>query len=77
VTPLAPVGGCNPADIVDGGGVPPGDGTIDGSDFIAFINAFSSGDPMADVAGAAGPGADGIIDGSDFILFINSFAQGC
>ncbi len=77
VTPLPPVGGCNPADIVDGGGVPPGDGTVDGSDFIAFINAFSSGDLLADVAGSEGPGTDGIVDGSDFILFINSFAQGC
>ena len=77
VTPLPPVGGCNPADIVDGGGVPPGDGTVDGSDFIAFINAFSSEDPLADIWGNGGPGSDGIIDGSDFILFINSFAQGC
>jgi len=77
VTPLPPVGGCNPADIVDGGGVAPGDGTVDGSDFIAFINAFSSEDPLADVAGTDGPGTDGIVDGSDFILFINSFAQGC
>ena len=77
VTPLPPVGGCNPADIVDGGGVPPGDGTVDGSDFVAFINAFSSEDPLADVSGNGGPGSDGVIDGSDFILFINSFAQGC
>ena len=75
VTPV--VTACGTADIVGGGGLPPGDGIIDGSDFIAFINAFASDDPMADVASSGGPGADGIVDGSDFIAFINSFAQGC
>jgi phosphoglucosamine mutase len=58
------------------------DGTVDGSDFIAFINSFSIGDatidPLADVAGAGDDGLepDGTIDGSDFIAFINSFAIG-
>jgi serine protease len=47
------------------------DGTLDGSDFIAFINAFAAGEPGADVV------ADGTIDGSDFIAFINAFAAGC
>ncbi len=59
------------------------DGVVDGSDFIAFINSFSVGDPvidpMADVAGA-GPSnelPDGIIDSNDFVVFINAFAAGC
>ncbi len=51
------------------------DGTVDGSDFIAFINSFSTGnvaiDPLADVV------PDRIIDGNDFIAFINAFAAGC
>jgi hypothetical protein len=47
------------------------DGTVDGSDFIAFINAFAAGEPAADVV------LDGTIDGSDFIEFINSFGAGC
>jgi hypothetical protein len=62
------------------------DGTIDGSDFIAFINAFGIGDaavdPVADVGGGSDPsrdagGPDGTIDGTDFIAFINAFAAGC
>jgi len=58
------------------------DGTIDGSDFIDFINSFGIGDaaidPLADIVDAGGttPG-DGTIDGSDFIAFINAFAAGC
>jgi len=74
----APTTGCNPADLADGGGNPPGDGTLDGSDFIAFINAFASDQPLADIVDAGGstPG-DGTIDGSDFIAFINNFAAGC
>jgi hypothetical protein len=59
------------------------DGTVDGNDFIAFINSFSIGDaaidPIADVAGGGtnGDQPDGTIDGSDFIAFINAFAAGC
>jgi hypothetical protein len=75
---------CSLADIVGGGptGQSP-DGIIDGSDFIAFINSFGSGDvtadPLADVAGGGidGLSPDSIIDGSDFIAFINAFAAGC
>ena len=59
------------------------DGTVDGNDFIAFINSFSIGDvsvdAKADIAGG-GPNADqpdGTIDGSDFIAFINAFGAGC
>jgi hypothetical protein len=85
-TPAAPCPGgpqCL-ADIAGGGatGNSP-DGTVDGSDFIAFINSFSIGDatvdPLADVAGGGtnGDQPDGTIDGSDFIAFINAFGAGC
>jgi hypothetical protein len=54
-----------------------GDGTIDGSDFIAFINAFAIGGAEADLVGAGGTiGGDGTVDGDDFIAFINDFAIG-
>ena len=59
------------------------DGTVDGSDFVAFINSFAIGDasvdPVADVAGGGANALepDGTIDGSDFIEFINSFVAGC
>jgi len=81
---LATLCRCSPADVA--GGEPDGlgpDGTIDGSDFIAFINSFSIGDAavdaLADVAGdgPTGEQPDGTIDGSDFIAFINAFAAGC
>ena len=75
------------ADLAGAGGTggpnEPPDGTVDGSDFIAFINSFSIGDaavdPAADMAGAGDDGLspDGTIDGSDFIAFINAFAVGC
>lgn len=70
------------ADIA-GGAQGRGDGTVDGADFIAFINSFAIGDasvdPAADVAGggAAADLPDGIIDAADFIVFINAFAAGC
>ncbi len=73
-----PGGQPSPADVTGGtvninGQFP--DGTVDGSDFIAFINSFSIGDatvdPTADVS------HDGTIDGGDFILFINAFSVGC
>ena len=79
-----PCGGCSLADIAGGG--PDGrspDFIVDGSDFIAFINSFGTGDPtvdpLADVAGGGNDGLrpDGIIDGNDFIAFINAFAAGC
>lgn len=85
LTPAAAApAGCSPADIAGGGdaGRSP-DGTVDGSDFIAFINSFGIGDTtvdaLADIAGGGADGlaADGTIDGSDFIAFINAFAIGC
>jgi hypothetical protein len=76
---------CSLADIVgtSGGPIQCGDSIVDGSDYIAFINSFSTGDPsidpLADVAGSGPTGLspDGIIDGSDFIAFINAFTAGC
>jgi hypothetical protein len=59
------------------------DGTVDGADFIAFINSFAIGDAavdgIADIAGGGTSGLDpdGTIDGTDFISFINSFSAGC
>lgn len=75
---------CSLADVSGGGdaGTLP-DGTLDGSDFIAFINSFSIGDATVDAtADVAGGGdnadqPDGTIDGTDFIAFINAFAIGC
>ncbi len=79
-----PVPACSPADTAGGGttGNEP-DGTVDGTDFIAFINSFAIGDaavdPLADIAGGGDTGLepDGTIDGTDFIFFINAFAIGC
>ncbi len=72
------------ADVAGGGptGLMP-DGTVDGADFVAFINSFAIGDaaidPLADIAGSGPTGTqpDGTIDGTDFIAFINAFGAGC
>jgi hypothetical protein len=62
------------------------DSTVDGSDFIAFVNSFATGDaglnPIADLGGGSndgldGGGPDGVIDGGDFVAFINAFGAGC
>lgn len=59
------------------------DGNVDGTDFVAFINAFAIGDaavgPQADVAGGgeAGELPDGTVDGGDFVAFMNAFMEGC
>jgi len=72
---------CSIADLTHSGTC--ADGTVDGSDFIAFINSFGTGDvavdPLADVAGGGNAGdlPDGIVDGSDFVAFINAFSAGC
>ncbi|MCE2654518.1 MAG: hypothetical protein LW650_14030 [Planctomycetaceae bacterium] len=67
------------SDIVGIGGLPPGDGFVTGDDFIGFINAFVSGESLADICGIGGPpsGPDGLITGDDFNAFINDFASGC
>jgi hypothetical protein len=54
---------CSLADIVGTNGGPRvcGDSAVDGSDFIAFINSFSTGDPSVDeLADVAGGGDDGL-----------------
>jgi hypothetical protein len=59
------------------------DGTVDGADFIAFINSFALGDvsidSKADLVGEGliGRDPDGTIDGSDVIAFVNAFSAGC
>ena len=70
---------CSLADITDAGGNSrAGDGTLDGDDFITFINAFTEADLRADLVGADGnPPADGTVDAADLIAFLNAFAQGC
>ena len=81
VTYFCGASGCGsscPADIASGGGQAPGDGIVDGGDFIAFINGFSAGSAIADISSGGGlPGPDGTLDGDDFIDFINAFASGC
>jgi hypothetical protein len=75
---------CSMADVCGGG--PNGDqpdGTVDGADFIAFMNGFASGTSavrsQADIAGGGefGDQPDGTVDGSDFIAFLNAFTTGC
>jgi hypothetical protein len=47
------------------------DGAVNSLDFIAFLNAFTAGDPSADFNG------DGAINSLDFIAFLNAFTAGC
>ncbi len=75
---------CSVADVAGDGPVGlNSDGTVDGTDFIEFLNSFAIGDPtispVADITGGPGIGnsPDGTIDGNDFIAFINAFALGC
>ena len=69
---------CSIADLVGGDGNPPADGSVDGNDFQAFLNAFGGDNPLADIVGGDGnPPADGSVDGNDFQAFLNSFAAGC
>jgi len=77
VTPPAATS-CSLADIVGGDGNPPADGTVDGNDFTAFLNAFAADDLLADLVGGDGnPPADTTVDGNDFTAFLNAFAAGC
>jgi len=71
-------GNCGIADIVGGDGNPPADGSVDGNDFQAFLNAFAAADTLADLVGGNGnPPADGGVDGNDFQAFLNAFGAGC
>jgi len=71
-------GACSIADLVGGDGNPPADGSVDGNDFQAFLNAFGGDGALADLVGGDGnPPADGNVDGNDFQAFLNAFAAGC
>lgn len=48
-----------------------GDGIVNTQDFIAFLNAWANGDPVADW------NDDGVIDTRDFIAYLNAWATGC
>jgi hypothetical protein len=48
-----------------------GDGVVNSQDFVAFLNAFTAGDPSADFNG------DDIINSQDFVAFLNAFVAGC
>ena len=69
---------CSIADLVGGDGNPPADGSVDGNDFTAFLNAFAASDALGDIVGGDGnPPADGSVDGNDFTAFLNAFAVAC
>ncbi|MDP1660381.1 MAG: GC-type dockerin domain-anchored protein [Phycisphaerales bacterium] len=73
---LVPV--CSAADLGSTGGIHQSDGVLDNNDFIAFIDYFFAGDPIADMGrqGGIGPG-DGVFNNNDFIVFIDRFFGGC
>jgi hypothetical protein len=48
-----------------------GSGSLDLFDFLAFTNAFNTGDKVADCA------PDGVLDLFDFLCFVNAFNLGC
>lgn len=76
-TPSTPNIGCR-ADIVDIGGLPPGDGRVTADDYIAFFNNFAAGVQVCDVTDVGGQGdPDGLVTADDFVFFLNAFAQGC
>ena len=47
------------------------DGTVNTLDFLAYLNAFSNGDPAADC------NDDGTVNTLDFLCFLNAFNAGC
>ena len=56
---------CNAADLAEPFGV------LDLSDVQAFIGAFTSGDPLADLTG------NGVLDLADVQAFVGAFVAGC
>lgn len=48
-----------------------GDGLVDFSDYLAFLNLYDALDPAADLNG------DGLVDFSDYLDFLNSYDAGC
>ena len=49
-------------------------GQPNSSDFLAYLNDYSSSNPPADLAP---PGGNGVFDSSDFLAFLNFYSQGC
>lgn len=47
------------------------DGVVNTLDFIAYLNAYNTGDPRADLNG------DGVVNTLDFLAFLNAFSAGC
>ncbi|MDX9911395.1 MAG: GC-type dockerin domain-anchored protein [Phycisphaerales bacterium] len=50
------------------------DGVLNSSDFLEYLNQWSSHDPEADLNP---PGGDGVWDSSDFLVYLNFYALGC
>lgn len=48
-----------------------GDGVVNTQDFLAFLTAWSAGDPLADWNG------DGIVNTLDFLAFLSDWSAGC
>jgi hypothetical protein len=61
----APTPGCNEADLAAPFGV------LDLGDLQAFVGAFTSGDPLADLTG------DSVLDLADLQAFVGAFLAGC
>jgi hypothetical protein len=53
-----------PADLND-------DGLVNTQDFLVFLNAWATGDPLADW------NEDGTVNTHDFIAYLNDWAAGC
>ncbi|MCC6675927.1 MAG: right-handed parallel beta-helix repeat-containing protein [Phycisphaerales bacterium] len=61
---IAATGGACPADFT-------GDGLVDFTDYLAFLNLYDTQDPAADLNG------DGLVDFADYLEFLNHYEQGC
>jgi len=48
-----------------------GDGLVDFSDYLEFLNLYDAADPRADLTG------DGLVDFSDYLEFLNLYDSGC
>jgi len=48
-----------------------GDGRVDFTDYLEFLNLYDSGDPAADL------NADGYVDFADYLVFLNLYEAGC
>jgi len=48
-----------------------GDGLVDFSDYLEFVNLYDALDPRADLSG------DGLVDFSDYLEFLNHYDAGC